>query len=41
MLYNSGQFRMKKYLGQFCDDPIVPDMLTETPFEDALEWLNY
>ena len=24
----------------FCDDPIQPDMLTETPFEDALEWLN-
>ena len=24
----------------FCDDPIAPDMLTETPFEDALEWLN-
>lgn len=24
----------------FCDDPIAPDVLTETPFEDALEWLN-
>lgn len=24
----------------FCDDPIQPDMLTETPLEDALEWLN-
>ena len=24
----------------FCDDPIDPDVLTETPFEDALEWLN-
>ena len=24
----------------FCDDPIAPDMLTETPFEDALEWLK-
>ena len=25
----------------FCDDPIEPDVLTNTPFEDALEWLNY
>ena len=25
---------------EFCDDPIQPDALTETPFEDALEWLN-
>lgn len=26
----------------FCDDPIQPDVLTETPIEDALEWLkNY
>lgn len=25
---------------EFCDDPIQPDMLTETPLEDALEWLN-
>ncbi len=25
---------------EFCDDPIQPDVLTETPFEDALEWLN-
>ena len=25
----------------FCDDPIEPDVLTETPFEDAIEWLNY
>ena len=24
----------------FCDDPIAPDVLTETPFEDAIEWLN-
>ena len=23
----------------FCDDPIEPDVLTETPLEDALEWL--
>ena len=23
----------------FCDDPIVPDMLTETPMEDALAWI--
>ena len=23
----------------FCDDPIAPDVFTETPFEDALEWL--
>lgn len=25
---------------EFCDDPIQPDVLTETPFEDALEWLK-
>jgi C-terminal processing protease CtpA/Prc len=24
----------------FCDDPIKPDVLTETPFEAALEWIN-
>ncbi len=24
----------------FCDDPIAPDVWTETPFENALEWLN-
>lgn len=24
----------------FCDDPIAPDMLTGTPFEDAIEWLK-
>lgn len=24
----------------FCDDPIAPDVLTESPFEDALEWLD-
>ena len=24
----------------FCDDPIAPDVLTESPFEAALEWLN-
>lgn len=24
----------------FCDDPIAPDVLTETPFEAAIEWLN-
>ena len=23
----------------FCDDPIEPDVLTEMPFEEALEWL--
>ena len=23
----------------FCDDPIAPDMLTETPFEEAIEWI--
>ena len=23
----------------FCDDPIIPDVQTETPLEDALEWL--
>ena len=23
----------------FCDDPIEPEVLTETPLEDALEWL--
>ena len=26
---------------EFCDDPIEPDVLTETPFEDALSWLGY
>ena len=25
----------------FCDDPIAPDVLTGTPFEEALEWLNH
>ena len=25
---------------EFCDDPIEPDVLTETPLEDALAWLN-
>ena len=25
---------------EFCDDPIQPDVVTETPFEDALEWLS-
>lgn len=25
---------------EFCDDPIQPDILTDTPLEDALEWLN-
>ena len=25
---------------EFCDDPIQPDVLTETPLEDALEWIN-
>ena len=25
---------------EFCDDPIAPDVLTETPLEDALAWLN-
>ena len=24
----------------FCDDPIVPDVLTATPLEDALAWIN-
>lgn len=24
----------------FCDDPIAPDVLTEKPFEAALEWIN-
>ena len=24
----------------FCDDPIVPDVTTETPLEDALAWLR-
>ena len=24
----------------FCDDPIAPDVLTETPFEKALDWLK-
>ncbi len=24
----------------FCDDPIAPNVLTETPLEDALEWLD-
>ena len=24
----------------FCDDPIKPDVTTEMPFEDALEWIN-
>lgn len=24
----------------FCDDPIEPDVLTETPLEDALAWIN-
>ena len=24
----------------FCDDPIDPDVLTETPLEDALAWIN-
>jgi C-terminal processing protease CtpA/Prc len=24
----------------FCDDPIPPDVLTDTPLEDALAWLN-
>lgn len=25
---------------EFCEDPIVPDVPTETPFEDALAWLQ-
>lgn len=25
---------------EFCDDPIQPDVPTETPLEDALEWLK-
>ena len=25
---------------EFCDDPIAPDVQTETPLEDALAWLN-
>lgn len=24
----------------FCDDPIEPDVLTETPLEDALKWID-
>jgi hypothetical protein len=24
----------------FCDDPIAPDVSTETPLEDALAWLR-
>ena len=24
----------------FCDDPIEPDVATDTPLEDALEWIN-
>ena len=24
----------------FCDDPIEPDVTTEMPFEEALEWIN-
>ena len=24
----------------FCDDPIEPDVLTDTPLEDALAWIN-
>ena len=24
----------------FCDDPINPDVVTETPLEDALEWIS-
>ena len=24
----------------FCDDPIEPDVLTDTPLEDALEWID-
>ena len=25
----------------FCDDPIQPDVVTETPMEDALEWIKH
>ena len=25
---------------EFCDDPIDPDVLTDTPLEAALDWLN-
>lgn len=24
----------------FCDDPIQPDVLAQTPLEDALGWIN-
>jgi hypothetical protein len=24
---------------EFCDDPIQPNVLTEKPLEDAMEWL--
>lgn len=24
----------------FCDDPIGPDVLTQTPLEDALNWIR-
>lgn len=26
---------------EFCDDPIVPDITTDTPLEDALSWIGY
>lgn len=26
---------------EFCDDPIVPDISTDTPMEDALSWIGY
>jgi hypothetical protein len=25
----------------FCDDPIEPDVLTESPLEAALEWIEH
>ena len=25
---------------EFCDDPIAPDINTETPMEDAINWIN-
>lgn len=24
----------------FCDDPIAPDVVTDSPLEDALEWIG-
>ena len=24
----------------FCDDPIAPDVVSETPLEDAIKWIE-